>query len=344
MENYYQILGVRQSATQDELRRAYRILARRYHPDVNPGEMSGERFKAIAHAYSVLGDAGKRSAYDLELEKFTRGYAHAAYRTQQQRAGPSAREKYEALHRKIRREQERAAQAEAIRRDRRRDAGLSALAGKKLGKGLAWIRERAAGFNAGVRKALHIPGKVRESFGKKISVIEVSLTVTEAITGLKKTIEVSEPEGVRKISVSIPSGVRTGSVIHIPSRGRLEEDLILIARLSYHPFMNIQSKGLVVDIPVTVKEAVSGATIKVPAVDGSTMIKIPQGTQSGAEIRVKEAGIQTKDGERGDIFYRILIKIPESSLAVGIGDKAGALEEYYERSVRADLPEILLQT
>lgn len=343
MENYYQILGVRQSATQDELRRAYRILARRYHPDVNPGEKSGERFKAIAHAYSILSDAGKRSAYDLELEKFTRGYAHAAYRAQAQRARPSARERYEAVQRKIRQEQERM-QAELRQRDLRRETGGAAHAGKQLGKSLVWARERAADFSAGFRKALHIPRKVRESFGKKISVIEVSLTVNEAITGLKKSIEVSEPEGVRKISVTIPSGVRTGSVIHIPAQDRLGEDLILIARLSYHPFMTIQSKGLVVDIPVTVKEAITGATIKVPAIDGSTMIKIPQGTQSGTEIRVKEAGIQTKDGARGDIFYRVLIRVPESSLAVGIEEKAGALEEYYERSVRGDLPETLLQT
>lgn len=336
MENHYQTLGVRPSATQDEIRRAYRILARRYHPDVNPGEKSGEKFKLIAHAYAVLGDPSKRAAYDLELERMTREYGQAAYRAQQARQDAQrARERYEALQRKLRTAQQTAeARPERVAREM---PSISRLFGQAKDRVFRWMGSRAdIGAGAGKR--------IREAFGKKISVIEVSLTIQEAISGLKKSIEINEPEGDRKVSVTIPPGVRTGSVIHLRSRENPGEDLVLIARVASHPFLSMQAKGLIVEVPVSVQEAIMGASIKVPTLDTPVIIKVPPGTQSGFEIRLKDAGIETREGVKGDLFYRVMIRVPESSLAVGIQEKAGQFEDYYERPVRSDLPENLLQS
>ena len=344
--NYYEILGLRPAATQDEIRRAYRVLARRFHPDVNPGEKSGEKFKLVAHAYNILSDPNKRAAYDLEIETAIRNFAHASYRTQQQRHGRRAtREHYESLQRKI--------QEEVNRRKAEAKSGYQPLsesfggilkdAGSILGKGLKWISHQIGSFTHGFKSAAFVAERIRESFGKKISIIEVSLTVHEAISGLKKTIEVSEPEGPRKVSVTIPPGVKNGSVIHMRSEDSKGEDLVLIARIASHPFMSIGSKGIIVEIPITVHEAVCGASIKVPTLGSPTIIKIPPGTQSGTELRVRDAGPLLKDGTRGDIFYRVMIYVTESSLAVGIKERTAELDNYYEQPARAKMPEDLHQ-
>ena len=337
MENYYRILGLRPSASQDEVRRAYRVLARRYHPDVNPGEKSGERFKIIAAAYAVLGDTAKRAAYDRELEQATRQYAHAAYRSQQQRRTATTRERYEEVQRAIREPEARRAREAAAASRRAHPGGL-----ERLGKLAAWTLDGLSRVRTGFRQAGGIREKLRQNFGKKISVIEVSLTVQEAITGMRKTVEVAEPEGARKISVTIPAGVRNGSVIHQKSKDAAGEDFILLTRVSAHPFISMQVRGIVVEVPVSVQEALLGASIRVPSLDGPMIIRIPANSQSGHEIRQQQAGVRNEDGSRGDIFYRLLVKVPESSLAVGIAEQASALEAYYERPVRADLPDSLL--
>jgi len=344
--NYYEILGLRPSATQDEIRRAYRVLARRFHPDVNPGEKSGEKFKLVAHAYNILSDSNKRAAYDLEIETTLRNFAHASYRTQQQRHGRRAtREHYESLQRKIQEEvNRRKAEAKSeYQRSSESFGGVLKDAGAILGKSLKWISHQIGSFTHGFKSAEFVADRIRESFGKKISVIEVSLTVHEAISGLKKTIEVSEPEGPRKVSVTIPPGVRNGSVIHMRSDDNKGEDMILIVRIASHPFMSVGPKGIIVEIPITIHEAVCGASIKVPTLENPAIIKVPPGTQSGTELRVKEAGPLMKDGTKGDIFYRVMIRVPESSLAVGIKEKTSDLDNYYEQSVRAKIPEDLHQ-
>ena len=96
-------------------------------------------------------------------------------------------------------------------------------------------------------------------------------------------------------------------------------------------------KGLIIEVPITVHEAVSGASFMVPTLDEPSTLKVAPGTQSGTEIRLKEKGIEGKDG-RGDLFIRIMIRIPEAIGAVGLDEKGAALDAYYESSVRQHLP------
>jgi curved DNA-binding protein len=177
---------------------------------------------------------------------------------------------------------------------------------------------------------------------RSVSVIEVSLSLKEAVFGVKKAIEIPDPTGPRKLSVTIPPGVRSGSVVRLRSKSNPGEDLVLIVRLATHPFLSIQARGLVAEIPVSVLEAHAGASISVPTLDEPVSVKIPAGSQSGSEIRLRNRGIPLKNGDRGDLFIRLLIKIPDSVGAVGLKEHFAALDQYYSSAVRNGLPKTLL--
>lgn len=361
MDNYYEILGLNTSATFEEIRRAYRILARRYHPDVNPGKVSEEKFKVIAQAHRVLSDTEKRKAYDVDLEAYlrTRGSAgtHAYQRAQQrydgarkrfyeqkhqnfgkvEPAGPEAPPEQELRKGKPRSEQHATPSLDVIKRQVQ---NFLKFLNKPVG---AQPRKQARQRAEASRPPEPEPKRERRAEPAgivKISVVEVSVTIKDAIYGIRKTVEISEPEGARKVSVSIPPGVRNGSVVHL--RSKTHEDLVIIVRVAAHPFLSIQPKGLVAEIPVSVGEAISGASITVPTLDEPMVVKVPPASPSGTEIRLKERGIVHRDGSRGDLFIRLMIKVPDSSSAVGIKEKAGELDMYYGAPVRQNVPKTLL--
>lgn len=323
MENYYEILGVNSSATPQELRRAYRILARRYHPDVNPGKASQEKFRLIASAYSTLNDPAKRRAYDLQLESYIQANARAGHKI------------YEA-------NQKNGAAASAAKKRSGRPDRKAKEGGERVPK-TSGIWGQLFGIRRDRLKPEAPPSRQGGRSVTKISILEVSVNIKDAIMGAKKTIEISEPDGPRKISIKIPSGVRNGSVIRLKGRTGLAEEIVLIVRVASHPFLSLHSKGLVVEIPISVNEAISGASITVPTLDEPMVIKIPPASQSGHEIRLKDRGILQRDGSRGDLFFRLMIKVPESADAIGIKEKAGELNSYYACPVRQSFPKALLE-
>ena len=325
MEDYYKILGLNSSATGDEIRRAYRILARRYHPDVNPGEKSEEKFKTISEAYKVLSDSSKKMKYDSDFQASVHS---GSFRDKQNKKFRAQSRYYQA-------------QRELKKKVKNVEKGVGDSASK--------IARGAKGFLNDLvkpKKKKKIPSpkskKIKANKTKteplKVSIIEASVSVQDAIFGIKKTIEIVEPEGTRKVSVNIPPGSRAGKVIRMRSTSGKSEELVIILRVAPHPILSLESRGLLVNMPVSLDEAIFGATIKVPGIDEEHMITIPQGSQSGNEIRLKEKGITLKDGTREDIFYRILIKVPKSSQAVGLKEKVEDLEKYYEDSPRKNLP------
>jgi curved DNA-binding protein len=346
VKNYYEILGVNISATSEEIRRAYRILARRYHPDMNP-DLSEEKFKTIAEAYTVLSDSDRRQNYDLELEahlrKNSRTNGFEAYRRAQRSSKKAARTTSSNT---------RQTGPSANYSNGTSASGLGVSFSEMLGEipamggALKRYAKSIAKQGQGYVSWLwghHEPIDSKTVHSLKVSVLEVSITIKEAILGTKKTIEIVEPEGLRKVSVKIPPGVRNGSVVRLQGRGLPREDLVLVIRIAYHPYLSIHPKGLVVEIPVTVHEAIAGATIMVPTLEEPAAIKIPAGTNSGTELRVKEKGVPLKDGGRGDLFVRILVKIPEHPEAVGLKEKANELSLYYETPVRDGMPKSLLE-
>lgn len=349
MKNYYEILGVNISATGEEIRRAYRVLARRYHPDMNP-DLSEEKFKTIAEAYNVLADLDKRQNYDLELEahlrKNSKTNGFEAYRRAQRNARrPNATSTMNGTSRN-------GVHASASRTAESQGNGFGISFGEMFGEipamGGALKKYASSLARQGRGYVSWIWGERPEADTKtvhslKVSVLEVSITIKEAILGTKKTIEIVEPEGLRKVSVKIPPGVRNGSVVRLQGRGAPREDLVLVIRIAYHPYLSIHPKGLVVEVPITIHEAIAGATIMVPTLEEPAAIKIPAGTNSGTELRVKEKGVPQKDGGRGDLFVRILVKIPEHPDALGLKEKANELSLYYETPVRDGLPKTLLE-
>lgn len=325
--NHYEQLGVPTSATAAEIRRAYRILARRYHPDVNPGKASEERFKLIAQAYDVLGDGKKRALYDAEFLLSDRESMNARIRAYQRnhQAG-RAQKRHQAAREQTRTKSFAGAASDGAARPQRRERAPEEPLFGKIGNFVrrSLLREKSPYST------------------QKVSIIEVSLSIHDAILGARKTVEVEEPEGRRKISVKIPPGVRTGSVIRMRDKRNSNEELVLITRVALHPVLSIEPKGLVVEIPITVGEALTGTTLTLPTLRDQVVVSVPAGSQSGSEIRVKEKGLATREGVIGDLFYRLMIQIPDAPNAVGIKDRAKEIEGYYSSPLRQNLPRSLL--
>ena len=342
--NHYLTLSVTTSATPDEIRRAYRVLARRYHPDVNPGKSSEDKFKAIASAYEVLNDPEKRTRYDAEyqmsfrnnvdprIKQYQRGQAQSSARQRYQETVERARKEAQAKHR---------AQAQEVSRQG------PEFSFPKFGAALGIVKGALGAFRGsktkGGRKLSPKPEGSTTS-GQRVSILEVSVTMKDAIRGVRKTVEISEPEGQRKISVVIPPGMRTGSVLRFRDKSGSGEEMVFIIRVAAHPYIFIENKGLVIEVPVSVSEAVSGASLTLPTLDEPVVVKIPPGSQSGSEIRVRERGIVTREGSRGDLFFRVMIRVPDAQNAVGFSDKVNEFEKYYPNSVRQGFPKNLLDS
>lgn len=328
MDNYYKILGLNSSASADEIRRAYRVLARRYHPDLNASAGAGARFKKISEAHNVLRDPKKRRAYDLELEQRER-------RTASDRL--KAYEKAERIFRARREEAKVASSEKAIpaKPDERPTVSLS----------LEELKGLFSRFSKLIMKG--DTTKSREASTQRtisqVSIIEVSLTLFDAISGVKKTIEVLEHGSPRKLSVNVPAGVRTGSVIRMRNRHRLDEEIVLVIQVARHPFLRLERRGLIVELPITINEALEGTSISVPTLDDPVMLRIPPSTQSGQYLRVRGRGLKGRDGTPGDLFYQVFIQVPAYPKAPGLPEMSKSIEKYYERSVRNPLPAQLLK-
>lgn len=343
MENHYSVLGLNSSASADEIRRAYRILARRYHPDLNPGQANAARFRRIAEAYETLSDATRKATYDAKLDSSQREDISRGF---------DAYERAQAFRSRARRTQQN---AERKQQPRPETVNNSSQASPSF-DGRQTIRKMSARMREMLRSTLGVDAEGKSKRSKeraaasssttsiqRVSVIEVSVSIRDAILGAKRSIEIPEPEGQRKVSVRIPPGVRSGSVIRLRAKNLPGEDLVLIVRVASHPFLSIQTRGLVAEIPVSIQEAISGAHISIPTLEEPISLKIPPGSQSGSEIRIKSRGIPLKDGERGDLFVRLLVKVPDAPEAVGIKEKVAEFEKYYSSPVRQGLPKTLVE-
>lgn len=348
LDNHYETLCLSSSATADEIRRAYRVLARRYHPDVNPGKASEEKFKAIAAAYSILGDPQQRAHYDAELQEQLRGGVTEKIREYQRRQTQgermAARQRY---YQDIERRRQAHLQAQAQRAHALHAARAAASPFAGIRRSFDTIKKSVL---AAVRplpmggKRVITPTETSSAVEvQKISIIEVSVSMRDAIRGVKKTVEIAQPEGTRKVSVIIPAGVRTGTVLRFRDKGGSGEELVFILRVAAHPFLSIENKGLVVEVPISVGEALAGANVTLPTLDDTIVMRVPAGTQSGTEIRAKGRGIVGRDGTQGDLFYRMMIVIPDAVHAVGLREKAAEMEAYYPGSVRQNFAKSLLE-
>lgn len=336
MLDYYRILGIKNSASIDDIKRAYRILARRYHPDINPAESASNRFREVQEAYQTLSDPDKRQLYDMTAEAYQKktfdarlkGYskAHGFEQTPKPSSDYSATFKKETAKKQSENTNQGASPWEVVSED------IEALK-----ESISGAKKHLKGLIESVKKSGKALLKKR---GPKISIVELSITVEESIRGARKKVELVHAAESRSVSVQIPVGVRDGSVLRLRKKNDAEE-LIIIFRLASHPYLSIKPKGLIVEVPITIREAMLGAQIKIPGLTDQILLKIPAGTQTGTELRLKGQGIQGKDST-GDLFVRLLVVTPTEFEATELRDLAEKFENYYKDGVRAHLSSSIL--
>lgn len=287
-KDYYNILGVSRGASEEEIKKAYRKLAREFHPDLHPDkkkEMEA-KFKDINEAYQVLGDPKKRSEYDLTGQTgYGAGAPGAGY-------APPGGVHFEDFGYGF--------------------GGFEDVFGEVFGRG---GRRRVAQRGADLEYRLE-------------------LDFLQAVKGTEVKTTISRPSGPESLTVKIPPGVKTGSRVRVAGKGESgigggpPGDLYIETTVRPHPYFRREDNDIYIDLPITLKEALLGAEIEVPTVDGSTRIKIPPGTQGSQKLRIKGKGVPGPRGERGNQFVTVNIAVPRS-----IDERSKELiEEFSERN------------
>ena len=275
-KDYYKILGVGRNADQKTISQAYRRLARQYHPDVNPGDKAAEeKFKEINEAYQVLSDPEKRARYDQMYDYYARGGVDWQ---------------------------------EVFRRGRtyRAPTGEWTIFGD-LGD---LFEGPFAGFSDFFREFFADLGervRAHPGWGEPLEA-EVEITLEEAFRGTRRRLEVRADGSTYPIEVSIPPGVHDGDRVRV-SVPRIGE-LYAKVRIKPHPLFERKGDDLYIEVPVTLAEAVLGAEIEVPTLDGKVTMRVPPETQNGQVFRLKGLGMPKKQGGRGDELVRIKVVLP----------------------------------
>ena len=300
-QDFYETLGVSRTASQDDIQRAYRRLARQYHPDVNHDPGAEDRFKDISEAYDVLSDPETRRRYDafgadfrqvpedMDPETFRRSRAGAGSgtgagggRTRGARGGPGF--SYSSG-----------------------DPGFGSSTGD------IDIEDLLGGFfggraGRGSRGWGPIPGADQEA--------ELEITLDEAYHGTRRSLSLSGDGARATLDVNVPPGVTDGQRIRLAGQGGrggdggANGDLYLVVRIAPHPRYRISGRDLSVDLPLAPWEAALGTTVAVDTPGGEAKVKIPAGTSSGRRLRLRGRGLPNPRGKPGDLFAETKIMVP----------------------------------
>ncbi len=290
-DDFYEALGVPRTAGQEEIQRAYRKLARSYHPDVNKDPGAEDRFKEIAEAYAVLSDPETRKRYDafgpdfrqvpegVDPETWARARAGAGSRRARQEwdFGPGAYGP---------------GGPGEFRTGDFRTGDFEDLLGNIFGGGRAG------------RRWGPMPGADQEA--------ELTVTVEEAYHGGRRSFTV----GGRTIEVTIPPGVTEGQRIRLSGQGGhgteggSPGDLYLIVRIAPHPRYRVEGRDIHVDLPLAPWEAALGATVAIDTPGGEAKVRVPPGTSSDRRLRLRGRGVPNPRGKPGDLFARARIMVP----------------------------------
>lgn len=292
-KDYYKILGVSKSASAQEIKKAYRKLALKYHPDKNQGDKGAEaKFKEISEAYAVLSDAEKRKQYDMfGAEGFQRRYSQD---------------------------------------DIFRDFDFGSIF-REFGFGTGSRGPNIFSQIFGGTGQTHFRGggPFDSTFGGyggqpqgmrgQDLVYELSLTLEEAATTTSRTISYHVSGRQEKVCVKVPAGIATGKKLRLAGKGQPGSyggpngDLYIQIRVMNHPLFKREGDDLILTREIKFSEALLGTEIEVPAIDKKTLrLKIPPGTQTNAKFRLKGHGMpHLKGGGRGDAYVQIFIAVPK---------------------------------
>jgi len=278
--DYYAVLGVAKDAPQADVTKAYRKLAREYHPDTNPGnEVAEERFKEISGAYDVVGDEAKRKSYDQARQMGPMGGAFGGGG-----GAGGAGFGFEGV-----------------------DLGdlLGSVfggAGGAAGGGL--FGDQPGGRHARIKR----PGRDQEA--------RLTISFDEAVRGSTTSLNLTDDSGRRSIKVRIPEGVESGQRIRLRGKGGPGDppgDLYVVIDVGEHPTFGRKGAKLTLELPVTIAEAALGAEVRVPTYTGEAVtMRIPAGTQHGRTLRVRGAGVPDDDDNAGDLLVTVTIAVPQN--------------------------------
>jgi curved DNA-binding protein len=349
MYSHYQTLGLTNAASSTEIRRAYRILARRYHPDVNPNENTEALFKEIAQAYAVLSDPERKQQYDLELKQSTESFQDTFQRAQDalkrnQRARAYAEIKRQNSSANDKKPNQASTKSNSYTSAPKPSGANSA---RNLSQRLKHLGDKASVTLANLTKAADgLQSLVKRKIAQRAAplvgqliLLEQSISIADSIAGMKKTVEIpGQTDSARKVSITIPPGVRTGSIVRFRGSDGAREEIVLIIRVESHPWLSVGERGITMEVPLTIGEAIEGAKIQVPSCGEPLLVTVEPGTQSGKEVRLKGQGITQRDGTRGDLYIRFMIKIPDAPFPEEILTLKELLVESYKSDIRANLP------
>ena len=297
--DYYEVLGVKRGAAADEIRSAYRKLARKYHPDANKAANAASKFREATEAYEVLSDADKRKKYDQFGHAgpgagFGPGYPGAG-RGGSQRGGQGAEFDFSDFF-----------------GGGGRGGGGSGFAGMSLDDILQAL---GGGQRRTRRREPRAPQRGDDSETR------LTLDFLQAIAGTSTRIRISRqaPDGSQQqetIEVKIPPGVKDGSKIRVRGKGGLGEgspgDLYIIVDVRPHEYFRREGDDIYVSVPISITEAALGAKVDVPTLDGTSTVTVPPGTGSGRKLRLRGKGVHRGQGEAGDLYVVVQIAPPPS--------------------------------
>jgi DnaJ-class molecular chaperone len=278
----YQELGVPRSASADDIRKAFRKLAKKHHPDANPGDKaSEEKFKRVSGAFDILGDADKRRKFDAgEIDADGRETARAYG------PGPGPFGQGGAAG-------GRSASFEGV--------DLNDILGEMFGG-----RGGGKGFGG---------GDFGGGFPSRGSDVRATLEIDleDAIQGARRRISFSDG---RTLDVGIPKGAHDGQVLRLRGQGSPGRagpgDALIELSLRPHPLWRREGENLVMDVPVSVPDAVLGGRIEVETPDGQVTLTVPKGSNSGATLRLRGRGLSDARGGRGDLLARLVVTLPDA--------------------------------
>jgi curved DNA-binding protein len=311
----YEILGVPRSATGDEIKKAYRRLAKKYHPDVNPGDKAAEeKFKEVTAAFEVLSDAQRRKLYDeFGADALRSGFDEKRaeeYRRWKSHGAPSGGMPFDFGD---------------FRTVNVGDYGafdFGSIFGDLFGGGGRGRARR---------------GRPAPATGSHAQA-EIEIDLRDAVLGAERDIRIDG----RTLRVRIPAGVTDGSQIRLAGQGEAGAfggaagDLYLRVKLREHPYVRREGKDLYLDLPVTIPEAVLGAEVTLPTFEGPVHLRVPAGSQSGRRLRLRSKGLpDLRGGARGDLHAVVKIVLPEETEP--LRRTAKSLEPLYKGDPRAGI-------
>ncbi len=279
-KDYYAVLGVSKTATPEALKRAYRKLARKHHPDLNPGDKEAEaKFKDLNEANEVLSDPEKRQKYD----QFGQHWNQVRESPSPGRGSTVSNEDFD--------------------RYGDFDSFLNDLMGRSGRKTRTTETDGFSDFGGGFRSQAPAPD----------TEAAIALTFADAFHGVQKRLQLDD----ETINVRIPAGAKPGSRIRIKGKGRLSPfsqqrgDLYLTIDLLPHPFFQFSGDNLTCEVPIRPDEAVLGAHLQVPTPEGRVTMSIPKGIHSGQSLRLRGKGWTQPKGTRSDLIVKLQIVSPK---------------------------------